>query len=92
MSKLSEARDLLNSIGASVMTRDAMEKRLSALLSKAAVIDLEDDPVSLDEKALDDFEKMVCYEIQTRREKMGRNINDELLNAVKRIRRKVDDE
>ena len=92
MSKLSEARDLLNSIGASVMTRDAMEKRLTALLSKVAVMDLEDDPVSLDEKALDDFEKAVCYEIQTRREKMGRNINDDLLNAIKRIRRKVDDE
>ena len=92
MSKLSDVRDLLKAIDACVMTREAMEKRLSALLSKAAVIDLDDDPVSLDEKALDDFEKAVCYEIQTRREKMGRNINDELLNAIKRIRRKVDDE
>ena len=91
MSKLSDARELLNAIDACITTREAMHTRLFALLRKLPVMDLEYDPVSPDEKALQAFEDAVCYEVMIRKDKIGKNATDDVVNAIKRIRRKSDD-
>ena len=91
MSKLSDARDLLSAIDACVLTHDAMDARLRAILKKYKAIDLEDDVANPDEEALQAFEEAVCYEVMIRKEKLGRNMTDDLVNTIKRIRRKKED-
>ncbi len=88
MSKLSQARELLEETLHLHRQRRTIDIIQKELLKSIEAIDLSDDLMSLDEKALLKFEDAVCYEVMIRKEKIGRNMTDELINAIKRVRRK----